>query len=122
MQKDTGYRGSLISMTGLRSRPGYGIQTNNFSTTVSSAIPGTLIFPPNPKRIYAIIQNVDDADTMTVYLGDTTTNADEFIKLWPGDSLLFDLDHPWSGAISGFGISGDCNCHANEIFLAGAVM
>lgn len=117
MALDTGYRGSIVSMAGYRSKPGYGLKTNiKDGTTVTAAIPVTELFPANGRRVWLFLQNIGDTHGIQVYFAN-----DHICYLYPHDSMTLDLDHPWTGSISAIGNTGDSTIVATELEITGPV-
>lgn len=92
--KDTGYKGVLQSITGLTNLPGTGLIVDRGDATVTAVVSGPLV-PANEKRVWLLVTNYGDY-RCCLNLG---TNAGNALWLWPGDSCMFDKDHPWSGSV-----------------------
>jgi len=102
---ETGNLKPIISLGGNVSREGQG---RVFSSAIVSAFGGVVLAPSNPKRISALIQNLDDiavpGQIITVYLGGLGTAP---IVLSAYGTLQIDINFPWTGEIDVASISNN---------------
>lgn len=91
----------ITSLAGVVSLPGQGRVVTNGTQAVSA--PANLL-PSNPKRISAVIQNIDTTDKILVYLGPAGGQAP--IYLLPGGTLQIDKDFPWTGEVNVWSSAG----------------
>lgn len=96
---EPGYRGmDLVSLSGV---PGSdrGREISSYSVTLG-ALGTVLLLQANPKRVAAIIQNLDDpaapGTLVAVYVGGVNTIP---IYLSPLGTFQIDVDFPWVGEI-----------------------
>lgn len=110
----------LLSLGGIVSLPGQGRIIRSFSATTGSGADGNdyQILDANPKRISALIQNLDDAahpgSLVEVFLGSANTMA---ITLGTLGCLQIDRDFPCIGAIIIAAASGSPVVTVQEIGL-----
>ena len=111
--KDPGYRTTIYSMAGVPSKIGTGLNAIQIDKTVPSAIPHTDIVPANPNRVYLLLQCTHATDGVQVNMGN-----EYMFNLDPGDSILWDRNHPWTGSIKAIGNTGDSSLRGVEVVLA----
>ncbi len=104
---EQGYKGVLVSMGGVISKPGLGrkIEGTQFVTTV--ALTTYLILPANSQRISAIIQNLT-SDTVALLLDDSA--GANPIVLQPYGVFQIDNNFPWTGNVHAYStVAGSIN-------------
>jgi len=110
---DTGYTGTIASMSGVPNKPGYGLKATQIVVDVTAAIPITPIVPANPRRIYLLLQATDGIGSgCQIYMGNELMH-----ELADGESILWDKDHPWTGAVNALGWLGDSQLTGIEVEL-----
>jgi hypothetical protein len=107
----------LVSLGGVKQvYPGKGRQVINPSLTGSTTT--QVILPANPKRIAAIVQNLDDVaapgSLVYVYLGIFKTVPFGFVLNTLG-SIQIDSNFPWIGDITIYAPTGSPLVNATEI-------
>jgi len=110
---DPGYKSIIYSMSGSRGRYGHGVNARQITATVGAAIPVTLIAAANANRIYLLIQCTDAAVAAQIYMGNELIGY-----LYPGDWIMWDRDHPWTGAVYAIGLTGDTAIRGVEVELS----
>jgi hypothetical protein len=98
---DTGYIGGLKSLSGIQSKPGYGLRVENryYSSTTGQFF-NTLI-PSNPSRKWLLLRIGALSPAVNMCFSGTTSTTSAFaIHLSPGDIYQVDDHMPWCGAIS----------------------
>ena len=96
-----GYAGQLVSLGGVKGRPGLGFRVDN--TVYGGVVLATQLIPANPGRLWMLIQNNGTLRTNIAFGPDGGGYATaSHIFLDPGDFLQIDRDIPWWGSISAF--------------------
>lgn len=90
--RDTGYKGQLISLGGIKGKPGAGLEVEPFGYT-TLGLPGGQVREGNPKRAYFMVNNVG-AGIARIGLGTA-----DIIYLLPYQSFVIDSLMPWTGPI-----------------------
>lgn len=97
---ETGNLLPLLSLGGVLAQPGQGRTISSNSFTLSTVLGAQQIMDSNPKRISAVIQNVDDLASpgsyIEVFLGGLNTIP---LILAPYGTLQIDRDFPWTGCV-----------------------
>lgn len=98
---ETGFEGQVISQGGIKGASYKGRQVISGSFTFGGSNPVyPLIMAANPRRISAIIQNLDDpaapGSVVAIYLGGVNTIP---ITLAPLGTLQLDVNFPWTGEV-----------------------
>jgi hypothetical protein len=112
--RDSGYNGTLTSLAGVPGLNGYGLSLviKQFITEPTGT---ALALAPNPKRVWAAIQNTGQVN-MTISVGDGNTFT-ALATLLPWGIFQIDQDHPWTG---GVGIdASEINAYCIDASLAG---
>lgn len=99
--QDSGYRGQLVSMAGVKGREGMGLVV--YSSNPAPTTTPVIISGPNPARYYVLITN---EGSVNVQIAFNDTFTDGFHTLFPGGSMLINKDMPWTGAIWGKTLAG----------------
>jgi len=98
MAQEAGYQGRLVSLGGVVGAPGRGRQARQLNNSVDNT--GTkLIMESNPKRLSALIQNID-AINMYIMFGDELYNYGFLLR--PYDIFQIDQNLPWAGSVAGY--------------------
>jgi len=94
--RESGYNGRLVSLGGLLSLEGQGRECDSkIVPLIVSA--WTRLLENNPRRISALIQNVDNSLTVAVIIGDDSGGG--YFHLEPKGTLQIDENFPWTGPV-----------------------
>jgi hypothetical protein len=99
---DTGYLGNIVALSGIKSRPGYGIRVDNRLYSNTAGIQFNSIVTSNPSRVWLILR-VGQTSPVPLYLcygGSSPIVSTCGIHLLAGDILQIDINNPWTGALS----------------------
>jgi hypothetical protein len=95
----------ILSLGGISNLRGKGRVTTSLIVPVSG---GITLLSANPKRIAALIMNMDDSvtpgNTIALYLGSVGSSP---MYLTPNGSLQIDVNFPWTGEIDAAYIGGN---------------
>lgn len=107
---------NLVSLAGLRSAPGYGLQVNSYYKA------GLLELSTgaNPKRVWYLVQNSPNSTgLLAVYLAPISSGPISAL-LSAGDSFFIGNENPWTGPITIITNTGVCTYFETECELAKA--
>jgi len=107
-REDVGYTGSLVSLAGVISSPGRGLVTSGVAPSITTE---QILLPPNPRRVWAFIQNLSTTETVAVQLG---ILGSFYVQLLPKGSLLINENFRWTGALTGVSLGGAATMRAYE--------
>jgi len=100
---DSGYSGLITSMSGAANKFGHGLKATQIYMAVPAALPVTLVAPANPRRLYLFLECRD-----LINAGCTLYMENEMMcVLYVGQSITWDREHPWTGAVYAIGYAGD---------------
>lgn len=92
--RESGHIGDpLVSLGGVKSSTGRGLVFEERGEVSLTSI--HVIFPSNPRRVWALIMNNGDND-MDIYL---KSGSYPLLTLRTGGYVLFNKDFPWTGEI-----------------------
>lgn len=110
---ESGYRGILTSLGGVKGQLNHGRVIVNTVLAVTSN--QQQLLDNNPKRISAIIQNIDPgAESIYLALGEPVVGTDG-LTLGVNQSFQIDGLFPWTGAVKGTPSVAHCTCWIQEI-------
>jgi hypothetical protein len=99
---DTGYMGNIVSLCGIKSRPGFGLKVDNRLYSNTAGIQFNSIITSNPSRVWLTLR-IGAASPAPIYMvlgGASPTVSTCAIHLNAGDIYQIDINNPWCGAIS----------------------
>lgn len=112
-ERESGYEGVLVSLGGVVSLTGRGRITRSFESNITSTIK-QMVLPSNPKRISAVIENIDNGTGISLYISFTGTGLT--VALAPNGSFQIDSNFPWTGPVWAQPASvGTCYCGGLEV-------
>jgi hypothetical protein len=98
--------GSYVSLSG---RKGHNGLKSNGTHNLSVIATGTPLLLQNGARVHATIRNMTSADgadpqdfTLCLAGIDEGLDCDQQMLMRPGDVFVIDVEHPWSGAVTGY--------------------
>lgn len=101
LNTDNGYQGRLVSLSGIPGQDGQGRACAGGTLTMSAT--PVLVLASNPKRIAALIENLDDAAApgsgIELYFGNTSVYPVAKIILTAYGTIQIDTDLPWTGEV-----------------------
>jgi len=107
-REDIGYTGVLTSLAGVKSSPGRGLVTSGVAPSVTTE---EILLPPNPRRVWAFIQNTSTTETVAVQLG---VQGSFYVQLLPKGSLLINENFRWTGILTGVSLGAAATVRAFE--------
>ena len=98
---DNGYQGRLVSLSGIMGQDGQGRSSIGGLTTMTAT--PVMVLASNPKRIAALIENLDDVANpgsgIELYFGNPSIYPVAQIILSPLGTIQIDQDLPWTGEV-----------------------
>ena len=98
---DSGYNGQLVSLSNVLGQDGQGRACSGGTLTMSAT--PVLVLASNPKRIAALIENLDDSANpgsgVILYLGNPSIYPLAQTILAPLGTFQIDINLPWSGDV-----------------------
>lgn len=93
-REDVGYVGQLVSLAGVKGRTSGGIVTTGTVLDLAAAV---TLCGPNPRRIWALVQNVSTAgEIIRIQIG---LQGAFYVYLNPYGTLLINDNMRWTGAL-----------------------
>lgn len=113
IRQESGYKGQLVSLSGLLGAPGRGRQVEDAPWVVPAA-ETVMVLSGNGRRIAAVFQNLPgSAGDAEISLGE---NSGKTEILQPGDSWQIDINIPWTDSVWCYSLAG-CTLLVTEICI-----
>lgn len=113
---DAGYRGQVVSLAGVKGRPGLGTKTKE-AILVLVALVEELALEANPGRVWALITNDSPYDVLFDF-----GTGKNLHTLRPYGNLLINKNLPWTGQVEVYCVTtftGNQTLSVTECELAG---
>ncbi len=100
VNREPGNAEVIVSLGGVKSTHGRGRIVSVDTANVGLATGATLLWPNNPLRLSALVQNISDGATVLLYIGSPfLTGTPQTLYLFPHGSFQIDQDFPWTGPV-----------------------
>lgn len=103
IEYDSGYRGQIVSLAGVKGRLGLGLKLQMDAVAVDN-VTRVQVLQSNPQRVFAIMTNEGDVDVLFALTGDTGYALHRVAAR--GGVFQIDKDLPWTGGVWFYGAYG----------------